>query len=827
VRESVVLKVKSFGSFRLDTANHCLWRDADRVSITPKAYDVLCHLVVNSGRLVTPDEMLQAVWTDTYVNPEVFRKYILEIRRALGDKLDDPQFVETVPKRGYRFIAPVCDDSEGGTSDAAEAIMVSTADVTVPLARLDDPKLELPPTSDETSLTRSGKFSGVGALLAPSVLVRVMSRRVGGMATILAMLVILLLAVTSHFYFQRTPKLTDKDTIVLADFANRTGDPVFDDTLKTGLSVALNQSPFLNVVSDEKIGATLKLMRRPPDTKLTPDIARELCQRARSKAYIAGSIASLGSQFVLGLKAVDCQSGDTLAQEQATAAAKEKVLGALAKSASKLRGELGESLVTVQKLNAPLYEETTSSLAALKAYSLGVKEDRRNGPSAALPYFQRAIELDPNFAHGYEAVGIDYEAMAELERARGYYAKAFQLREHTSERERLSITAFYYESVTGELEKAVQSYQEAVESYPRVPQWHGNLAEMYAEQGLFEKAAEEYREVMPLAPDDVGLYSDFANILLALQRFDQAQEIIQQAEARKLDNGTLRYALYALAFLKADYPAMAKEQRWFQGKPEENLGLSLASDTEAYAGHIRRARELTKRSIDSAIHADSKETAAIWEEIAAQREAAFGNLAEAKKAAAEGLKLAPTSPNAAAEAALAFAMAGDAARAESLGQDLNTHFPLHTQMQSLWLPSIRAQLALNRRNPALALTTLQSASAIEFGQIMFITNLSCLYPTYIRGEAYLAAQQGTEAAAEFRKVLDHSGIVWNCWTGALARLGMARANALQLKTSQGTGSDTARVRALAAYKDFLTLWKDADPDIPILKQAKAEYAKLQ
>ena len=818
--------MKSFGSFRLDTANHCLWRHAERVSITPKAFDVLCHLVVNSGRLVTPDEILQAVWPDTYVNPEVCRKYILEIRRVLGDNLDDPQFVETVPKRGYRFIAPVSDDNEGGTSEAAKTSVAATTDLAVPPPTLDDPRREPLPSLDETSLTRSGNFSGLSALLAPSALARVVSRRVGWMAAILVTLVIVLLAATSNFYFQRTPKLTDKDTIVLADFANRTGDPVFDDTLKTGLSVALNQSPFLNVVSDGKMGATLKLMRRPPDTKLTPDIARELCQRAGSKAYIAGSIASLGSQFVLGLKAVDCQSGDTVAQEQVTAAAKEKVLGALGKAASRMRRELGESLVTVEKLNTPLYEATTSSLAALKAYSLGVKEDRRNGPSAALPYFQRAIELDPNFAHGYEAVGIDYEAMAELERATGYYAKAFQLREHASERERLSITCLYYENVTGELEKAVQSFQEAVESYPRIPQWRGNLAGVYAEQGRFDNAAEEYRDVMPLAPDDVGLYSDFANILLALQRFDKAQEIVQRAEARKLDNPTLSDALYALAFLKADSAAMAKAQRGFQGKPEENLGLSLASDTEAYAGHIHRARELTIQAKDSAIHADSKETAAIWEEIAAQREAAFGNLAEAKKAAAEGLKLAPTSPGAAAEGALAFAMAGDAARAESLGQDLNMRFPLHTQMQSLWLPSIRAQLALNRRNPALALTTLQSASAIEFGQIDFVTNVSCLYPTYIRGEAYLAAQQGAEAAAEFRKVLDHNGIVWNCWTGALARLGVARANALELKTSKGTDA-AARVRALATYKDFLTLWKDADPDIPILKQAKAEYAKLQ
>ncbi len=475
----------------------------------------------------------------------------------------------------------------------------------------------------------------------------------------------------------------------------------------------------------------------------------------------------------------------------------------------------------------PIYEATTPSLEALKAYSLGVKEDHGMSSSAALPYFQRAIELDPNFAVAYKEVGISYYTVGELGRASEYYAKAFRLREHASERERLSITSFYYENVTGELEKAVQTYKAGIESYPRRYQWRSNLATVYSEQGHYEKSAEQYRESLRHAPDNVANYSNLVNDLLAMQRFDEVGEIVQQAETRKAEDVVLHDALYALAFLKADSPAMAEQQQWFVGKPEENLGLSLAADTEAYAGHLGRARELTKRSIDSAIHADSNETAAIWEEIGAQREAAFGNLADAKNAATEGLKLSPTSPGAAAEAALAYAMVGDPARAESLGQELNRRFPLHTQMQSLWLTAIRAQVALDHRNPALALTALQSASAIEFAQINFVANLSCLYPTYIRGEAYLAAGDGTHAAAEFQKILDHSGIVWNCWTGTMARLGVARANALQVKTSQRPESDAARVRALGAYQDFLSRWRDADPDIPILKQAKAEYAKLQ
>jgi len=623
--------------------------------------------------------------------------------------------------------------------------------------------------------------------------------------------------------------LTDKDTIVLADFANSTGDAVFDDTLKTALSVSLNQSPFLNVLSENKVAATLKLMTRPADTKLTPDVTRELCQRAGSKAYIAGSIASLGSQYVLGLKAVNCQSEDPLAEQQVTAASKEKVLDALGEAASKLRSELGESLASVQKMDAPLEQATTASLEALQAYSLGEKAYREKDTSAALPYHQRAIQLDPRFALGYEAVGSDYLGLGEQGRANEYFSKAFELQEHASERERLKITAGYYSYATGELEKGEQAYQEWVASYPRDYRAHLDLGNAYLFQGQYEKSAAAYRESLRLVPDNIALYQNLVYSLLSLQRFDDTRQLIREAQARNLDGYTLHMGLYSLAFFANDSRTMAAEQQWFAGQPDSvsSIGLALASDSEAYAGHVAKARELTKRSIDSAIRADSKETGAVSQAIAAQWEAAFGDAAEAKQQAAGSLKLVPNNQAVEVEAALAFAMAGDMVRAESLAQDLNKRFPLNTQMQSLWLPAIRAQLALDRKSPAQAISDLQAAEPIELGTIPFLNNVSCLYHVYVRGEAYLAAGQGKEAAAEFQKVIDHSGIVWNCWTGALAHLGLARANALQAKNSQGADADLARTRALAAYKDFLTLWKDADPDIPILKQAKAEYAKLQ
>jgi tetratricopeptide (TPR) repeat protein len=498
---------------------------------------------------------------------------------------------------------------------------------------------------------------------------------------------------------------------------------------------------------------------------------------------------------------LNCQSGDTLAQEQVTAASKEKVLDALGEAASKLRGELGESLATVQKFDVPLLQATTSSLDALQAYSLGRKAYNEKGLAAALPYHQRAIELDPHFAMGYWGVGNDYYSLGELGRA--------------SERERLRITVGYYRFVTGELDKAVQTYQEEIESYPRESEAYGDLGAVFVAQGQYEKAAEITRQAMRLAPDNVGMYGNLANYTLALQRFDEARQIIHEAQARKMmDDYPFHESLYALAFLGADSAAIAEQQQWFAGKPEyENFGLALASDTQAYGGHLGKARELGKRAVDSAIRADSKESGAIWQAIAAQREAAYGYAAEARKSAAEALNLAPTSPAVGSEAALAFAMAGNTARAQSLARDLGKRFPLDTQMQSLWLPAIQAQLLLDKKNPASALNTLQAASPIELGEILFVINISirCMYaerhtwqpdrgvlpPPSFRRFSITAASSGTAGRER-----------WRIWEGR-ARM------PLQSRTSQGADADAARVRALAAYKDFLTLWKDADPDIPI------------
>jgi DNA-binding winged helix-turn-helix (wHTH) protein/tetratricopeptide (TPR) repeat protein len=787
-------RIVRFGSFEADFQEGKLTKAGTRIHLQDQPLQILALLLERPGQIVTREEIRQKLWSrDTFVEfDDALNTAVRKLRAALNDSADNPRFLETVPRRGYRFIAPVASTPELQT--AAPTV----APTAVPIA-----------VRMKHRASRRRYFWAAVALVAAAAAFAGYRR-------------------LHHPAFQ----ITARDTIVLGDFSNSTGDAVFDDTLKTALNVSLRQSPFLNVLPDSEVAKALQLMTRPASTKLTPEVAREVCQRAGSKAYLAGAIGTLGSEYVLGLKAVNCQSGDTLAEDQKTAASKEKVLDALGEAASRLRAELGESLATVQKFDIPLEQATTSSLEALRALSLGRRASDDKGPAAALPYDQRAVALDPDFAMAYRALGIDYATLSELGRASEYFSKAFQLREHASERERLTISADYYSYATGELDKAAQTFREEMEIYPREDAAYVNLGLVYAAQGQYDKATEITTQVARRAPEAVSEYENLANYALALQRYDETRQVIHEAQSRNVDDFILHNASYALAFVAADPAAMAEQERWFASKTEfENVGLALESDTEAYAGHLRKARELTERAANSAVRADNKENAAVYLAIAAQREAAFGNAAQARHTVAGTSKLAPASQGAESESALALTMAGDTARAESLAQDLSRRFPLDTQVQSLWLPAIDAQLALDKKKPADALNILQAASAVELGQIPFVNNISCLYPVYVRGEAYLAAGQAEAAAAEFEKILAHSGIVWNCWTGTLAHLGVARARALQSRTFQEQGQEAdagkSHARALAAYKDFLTLWNSADPDIPILKEAKAEYAKLQ
>jgi serine/threonine protein kinase/tetratricopeptide (TPR) repeat protein len=657
----------------------------------------------------------------------------------------------------------------------------------------------------------AGKAAAVSAIAAKAVRWPILA----GVAA-----VAVVLGVGAWLYFARKAEaLTEKDTIVLSDFTNTTGDAIFDDTLKTALNVSLRQSPFLNVLSDSEVAKTLQQMTRPADTKLTPGVARELCQRAGSKAYLAGTIGNLGSEYVLGLKAVNCRSGDTLAQEQVTAASKEKVLDTLGVAATKLRGELGESLTTVQKLDVPLAEATTSSLEALKVFSLGEKTVKEKGDVESIPFKKRAIELDPNFALAYAYLGVDYLNLNQPSLAAEYLKKAFDLRDRVTERERFIITTLYYDNITGDLEKASQVYELWVQAYPRDALARANLGSHHMIVGQYEKAATETLESIRLEPNlNIVTYGNLGQIYVALNRFDEARTATEAAFRLKFDDTPLHVNLYALGFLQDNAAAMKQQVDWTVGKPgAEDQMLSLESDTKAYHGRLEEARELSRQAVESARRSDEKESAALWQTNGAVREALFGNTDVARKNADATLVLAPGSRDAEARAALAYALAGDAAHAQSVADDLAKWFPLDTIVQSVWLPTIHAQVELSRKNAARSIDLLQTAVPYEFGMLSGVAPNSCLYPVYVRAQAYLSTQQGSAAVTEFQKILDHRGLLWNCATGALAHLGLARAYALQ--------GDT--VKAKSAYQDFFAFWKDADPDIPILKEATAEYAKLQ
>jgi serine/threonine protein kinase/Tfp pilus assembly protein PilF len=609
--------------------------------------------------------------------------------------------------------------------------------------------------------------------------------------------------------------LTEKDTIVLADFTNTTNDPVFDGTLKQALAVDLEQSPFLNILSDRKVGETLRLMGRPPSDRITQEVAKELCVRTGSKAILAGSVSNLGSQYVVGLEAVACGTGDTLAKEQAQASSKEDVVKALGSAASSLRTKLGESLASVQQFNVPI-EATTTSLEALKTFSMGVTTLRTKGDAEAIPFFKRAIELDPNFAMAYASLGLSYANMSQPSLSAENLKKAYEMRERVSEKERLRISADYYAFVTGELEKEAQTYDLWIQSYPRDSIPHGNLGVNFAALGQYDKAMAETQEALHLEPNNVIYYGNLGQIFIALNRPDDAKAMFEQALAHNLDSGLLRWQMYYLAFLRGDSGQMAQQLAWGAGKPgAEDPLLSAQSDTEAYYGRLAKARDYSRRAVDSAVRADSKETAALWQANAAVREAEFGNAGAAKQDVNAALALVP-GRDVRVLSALTLARAGDIARAKAMVEQLEKSDPLNTVLKLYWLPTLKAAIELQSGNPAQAIVSLEAAAPYEFGEPPPVQE-GTMYPAYLRGEAYLAAHNGSAAAGEFQKFLDHRGLLTNFPLGALAHLGLARAYAM--------AGDSAKAKA--AYQDFLTLWKDADPDIPILKQAKAEYAKLQ
>lgn len=650
-----------------------------------------------------------------------------------------------------------------------------------------------------------------------------------------------------HYVGHKTRALNASDVVVLADFANSTGEPVFDDALKQAVSVQLAQSPFLNILPGQKIRQQLRFMGRAPGDAVTPEIAQEICQRTGSKAVLAGSIAKLGSEYVVGLNAVNCQTGESFVQVQGQAARKEDVLKTLDDEATKLRARLGESLRSIQRFDVPVHDATTSSLEALKDISLGIKASSEKGDAEAIPFFAHAIELDPKFAMAYALLGSSYTGLGETSQANANYTKAFELRDRVSEQEKFEISVYYYSTVTGELEKANQTLDLWTQTYPREasPHFFASINDSFL--GLHQKALAESLEGIRLDPSGGIEYGNLMLDYTNLNRLEDAKAVYQQILARKLDAPFFHVQRYTIAFLEGDVPEMNRQFAWAAGKSGEDSLVSAESDTEAFFGHLATARQLSERAADIAQRDGDKETAAGWLMNAALREAEFGDAVRARETTASALALASTQ-DLQTEAALALVRTGNSVRARKMAERLAKQFPLNTLLNGYWIPTLLAAVEIDDDNPAKAIEVLKNVAPYELGEPPPLAG--SLYPVYIRGQAYLQLRQGSEAAAEFRKFIDHRSIVVSFPLGALARLGLARAYALQAGVAfmpyappPGKGGTDARqiappvgangdradavAKARAAYEDFLKLWKDADSDIPVLKQAKAEYARLQ
>ena len=765
--EAQASAILRFGVFEVDVRAGEVHKQGARIKLQERPFHVLTVLLQRPGEVVTREELRSQNWpADTFVDfDNSLNTAINKLREALGDSADNPRFIETLPRRGYRFIAPVTgvDGAAGGTAAGVSAV--------TPI--------------------RGRKIAVTAAVVVLA------SGIAGGLL----------------WRTRQARHLTEKDTIVLGDFANSTGDAVFDGTLREGLSVELEQSPFLSLVSEEGIRQTLRMMERPPNTRLTPEITREVCQRTSSAAALDGSIALIGTRYNLILKAVNCANGDLLASTEAQASDKSHVLDALGNAASEMRRKLGESLSTLQKYNTPLERATTPSLEALQAFSLGVK----NNFPAAIPFFQKAIQLDPNFAIAYDLLGGAYGSIGERALAVENTRKAFELRGRVSEMEKLNIEADYYFGVTGNLIEAQRSYVLGKQIYPREPGFCGGLGVIYMSLGQYESALKEHREVLRLLPPDSVAFRFVAYTYLLLDRVEDAAATAREAREKGLDSA-LGPTAYLIAFYQDDASEMARQVAAAAGKTgEEDLLLALEADTAAYFGHLGRARELSRQASNSAKRAGKKEASAAYEAMAGLREDLFGNTAKGL----DQTRMAMT-PSSGRDIyygfGLASAYAKNAKATQRFVEGFEKGFAEDTDVQFNYLPTLRAKLALMHSNPLQALNDLELAAPYELGlPAGGFYNWPNMYPVYVRGEAYLVAHRGSEAAAEFQKILGHRGIVLNEPISALAHLQLGRAYVLQ--------GDTAKARA--AYQDFLALWKHADPDIPILKEAKAEYAKLQ
>lgn len=765
-REKVLYE---FGPYRVDVEREMLLRAGDTVPLTPKAFQVLLALVRNGTEVVSKEDLLKTIWPDTYVEEGNLSRQVFMLRKALGEGPHDHRYIVTIPGRGYRL---------------AETVrVVPQEENTLVVASHSEVKVQV--TEHRTWL-----WLGWGLVVVLGVIAAVGYRLIP----------------------RRNRALSPQDTLVLADFANSTGDPVFDGTLRRGMAVALDQSPFLSLVSEVRIRHTLSLMGMPANTRLTPELARQVCERLGSAAVLDGAVARIGAQYVLSLHAANCDTGATLDDEQEQVGRKEDILDALSQIATRFRRRAGESLAAIERHNKPLAEATTPSLDALKAYSTAWEIHYRSGTIEAVPLLRRAIELDPGFAMAYASLGRMYDDLDQSDLAAAQYTeKAWQLRDRASERERFFITAGYQQLTTGNQEQALQTAESWVQMYPRDALPHTLLSGFVNKAaGRFDIAAAEARKAIKLDPDFAIGYYNLAVNNAYINRLDEAEDALRQADARGLaqDEFLMRFDI---AFLKLDRAAMQQVVDAAHRRiGAEGWVTNKEAFAAAFSGHLLQARSLTARAVEESLHVSQQERAALWLAGAAEREALFGNRAEARRLANLSLTYS-TSREVEHGAAFALALSEDASRAQSLAADLQKRFPQDTLVQFNYLPALRALFSLQQNDPAQSVQTLQIALPYELSPSHQL--LGALYPIYVRGIAYLAERHGSDAAKEFQKILNHSGTVVSDPIGVLAYLQLARAYALL--------GDIAKARS--SYQDFLSLWKDADPDIPILQQVRAEY----
>ena len=766
-----------FGPFQLDVRERRLSRGTDVIPLRLKVFDTLCVLVENAGRLVTKDELLTAVWPDTTVEENNLNHNISVLRKALGENATGQQYIETVPRVGYRFVAPV---------ETAEL------ETRAPEASEESPQPALPP------------------------------RRQGASRVFFASAILMVIAAAISLYLARpgtsgrVAALAAQDSILIADFVNTTGDEVFDGTLRQAVAVEFGQSPFLNVVSEERVRETLRYIGRFPDERVTRDVAREIAQRQGVKVLLLGSIASLGRHYVINLEVVSAASGETVAREQAEAESRETILGRLGDATTRLRKKLGESLASIEKFSAPIEQATTSSLEAFKAYDLGRQRHFAGKYFEAIPLYRRAVELDPDFAMAHAALGITYGLAREYDLAAQYSQRAFELRDRVTEREKFYVSLRYYMDVLDAGDRAIELLELWKQTYPRDFVPRTNLSARYSAIGGYQEALDEAREGVRLNPDAGVAYAAVAHTLISLDQPKEAGAAIEEAVARRLDLPYSHYMLYAIALLQDDTAAAQQQIDRVWGTPAEAGMLALQSITAAYAGRVRQARELSKRAVELAKGRGLDEAAGQASAGHALWEAAYGNCREAGLAVTRALALS-RGRHTLSWSALAVAMCGDSKRAGTLADEMVRRFPESSFFKSSWLPMVQAALAIHRGDQAAAVDHLKSAERVELG------NNASLWPSYLRGLAYLRQGADANALLEFRKILDHKGVLVPkdlnhaaMTLYPLASLGRARAAA--------RSGDVEASRS--AYGTLLEVWKFADSDVPIVAAARREYLQF-